>query len=168
MPAPEPTHQTPTEPLNEQELEEYQGKLEAWDAELQKFKADLNSHEETRQRVLEQRKSAEEEYDKLIVYLAAGGLVLTVGFVKDLTKAAETHQVGWLLGCWITFAAALVVNLASHALARMAADAFLINKSNWEKLDRLVMRSNWLALILVGLGVTAFLIFVFQNFPTHG
>jgi hypothetical protein len=42
----------------------------------------LKSHEETRQHVLEQRKSAEEEYDKLIVYLAAGGLVLTVGFVR--------------------------------------------------------------------------------------
>jgi hypothetical protein len=168
MPAPEPTHQPPAEPRTEQELEEYQRQLEGWEADLQKFKADLNSHEETRQRVLEQRKSAEEEYDKLIVYLAAGGLVLTVGFVKDLTKAAETHQVGWLLGCWITFAAALIVNLASHALSRMAADAFLINQSNWSRLDRLVMWANWVALILVGLGVVAFLIFVFQNFPAHG
>lgn len=168
MPAPESTHQLPTEPLTEPELVEYHQQLEEWDTKLRKFAADLNSHEKTQERVLVQRKSAEEEYDKLIVYLAGGGLVLTVGFVKDLTKAAETRQVGWLLGCWITFAAALLVNLISHILARLAADAFLVNNPKWEKLDRWVSNSNWIALILVGIGVLAFIIFVFQNFPVHG
>lgn len=168
MPAPEPTCQPPTEPRTEQELEHYQRQLEGWDAELQKFKAELNSHEETRKRVLEQRKSAEEEYDKLIVYLAGGGLVLTVGFVKDLTKAAETDQVGWLLGCWISFAAALIVNLASHAFSRLAADNFLVDNPKWKKKDWWVAACNWSALTLVGAGVVFFLVFVFQNFPKHG
>jgi hypothetical protein len=168
MPAHESTHQSPTEPFTEQELDEYFRQLEEWDVKLKKFAADLNSHEKTQERVLVQRKSAEEEYDKLIVYLAGGGLVLTVGFVKDLTKAAQTHQVGWLLGCWITFAAALIVNLASHALSRLAADAFLINNPKWEKIDGWVITSNWVALTLVGIGVISFLTFVFQNFPAHG
>jgi len=168
MPAPESTHQPPNEPLTEPELVEYHQQLEEWDTKLKKFAADLNSHEKTQERVLVQRKSAEEEYDKLIVYLAGGGLVLTVGFVKDLTKAAETRQVGWLLGCWITFATALLVNLVSHILSRSAADAFLVNNPKWEKLDWWVSNSNWIALILVGIGVLSFIIFVFQNFPVHG
>lgn len=168
MPAPEPTHQPLPELNSEQELEEYKRQLEEWDAKLQKFKTELNSHEETRKRVLEQRKSAEEEYDKMIVYLAGGGLVLTVGFVKDLTKAAETDHVGWLLGCWICFAAALIVNLASHAFSRLAADDFLINNPKWKKKDWWVASCNWTSLILVGGGVISFLVFVFQNFPKHG
>jgi hypothetical protein len=168
MAAPEPTYQAPTEPLNEQELDEYHRQLEQWDAELKKFAADLNSHEKTQERVLVQRKSAGEEYDKLIVYLAGGGLVLTVGFVKDLTKAAETQHVGWLLGCWICFAAALISNLASHAFSRLAADDFLTNNPKWKKKDWWVNIFNWTALTLVGAGVVFFLVFVFQNFPKHG
>lgn len=168
MPTPDSTFELPAEPLNEKELDIYRDQLIAFKAELDEYKAKLDSHESSRERIFEQRKSAEEEYDKMIVYLAGGGLVLTVGFVKDLTKAAETQQIGWLLGCWISFAAALLVNLVSHALARLSADAFLTDHPKYKKYDGWVRAANLIALILVGCGVTAFLIFVYQNFPAHG
>lgn len=158
----------PVEPLTEEQLVVYDQQLSDWDQKLQAYAADLNSHEKSRERALENRKNAEIEYDKLIVYLAGGGLVLTVGFVKDLTKAAKTTDVGWLLGCWICFALGLLVNLLSHALTRMASDALLTDAPNWKKLDNQVNWANWLCLILVGLGIFAFLIFVFINFPARG
>lgn len=164
---PEPTFTTPTTPLTEEELAEYQQKLTDWNQELETYAANLDSHDKSRERALDNRKNAEIEYDKLIVYLAGGGLVLTVGFIKDITKAAKTTDVGWLLGCWICFALALLVNLVSHALTRMAADALLTDAPNWKKLDKKVNWANWTCLILVGLGIFVFLVFVFLNFPAH-
>lgn len=101
---PESAAISPVEPLTEEQLVVYDQQLSDWNQRPQVYAADLNSHEKSRERALENRKNAEIEYDKLIVYLAGGGLVLTVGFVKDLTKAAKTTDVGWLLGCWICFA----------------------------------------------------------------
>lgn len=164
---PAPTHRTPDTPQTAEELAALQLALTKWDTDLKAYADQLDTHEKSRERALENRKNAEIEYDKLIVYLAGGGLVLTVGFVKDLTKAAETTRVGWLLGCWIGFALALLVNLVSHALTRLASDALLTDNPNWKKLDNRVNWANWIALFLVGMGIFAFLVFVYQNFPAH-
>nr|GEW82229.1 hypothetical protein [Tanacetum cinerariifolium] len=91
---------------------------EKYQEELEHFKRETLS-------ALETRKSSEQEYDKLIVYLAGGGLVLTIGFVKDLMQLTKSAYIGWLLACWLFFALCLLTNLFSHYLAKQAFDSYL-------------------------------------------
>lgn len=57
---------------------------------------------------------AVEKFDTLIVSLSSGGLVFSVGFVKDIIKNFKTVDLLWLKICWICFALALVGNIFSQ------------------------------------------------------
>jgi hypothetical protein len=73
----------------------------------------------------EMYKSAGDEFDKQVVYLSGGGLVLTIGFVKDIVKLSATAFLPFLLLSWILFAATLLLNLWSHKASATSTDLFL-------------------------------------------
>ena len=89
----------------EKELEQYINNLENWLAERKK---DLDY--------------SLEQFDKLIIMLASGGLVLTIGFVRDIVDITENTNTFLLKGCWYLLAFALIINL----LAQIS--SFLANK----------------------------------------
>lgn len=68
-------------------------------AAWEQYQEDLAQFKRETLAALENRKSSELEYDKLIVYLAGGGLVFTIGFVKDLMQLTKSSHLSWLL-CW--------------------------------------------------------------------
>jgi len=74
---------------------------------------------------LEVYKSAGEEFDKQVVYLSGGGLVLTIGFVKDIVKLSATAYLPFLLLSWILFAATLLINLWSHKASAASTDPLI-------------------------------------------
>lgn len=66
-------------------------------------------------------KSSAQEFDKQIVYIAGGGLALTLTFAKDIASITNSHFLLILFATWIAFAVALLLNLLSH---RKSAQAF--------------------------------------------
>ena len=67
--------------------------------------------------LLEMRDYAQEEFDKLIVYLNSGALILTIGFVKDITKITEETDTTLLIWSWSSFVCSLLLILLSHKTA---------------------------------------------------
>ena len=55
-----------------------------------------------------------EKFDTLIVSLSSGGLVFSIGFVKDVIKNFNCIDLFWLKVCWICFSVALIGNLTSQ------------------------------------------------------
>jgi hypothetical protein len=61
-----------------------------------------------------------EQYDKLIITLSSGGLVLTVGFVRDIVKITPCTDTTNLQISWCLFTAALIISLLSHITSYLA------------------------------------------------
>lgn len=157
----------PVEPLTEEQLVVYDQQLSDWDQKLQAYAADLNSHEKSRERALENRKNAEIEYDKLIVYLADGGLVLTLGFVERPYQGRQNHRRGLAAGLLDLLRAGLAGQSAFPRAYPNGLRCAAYRRTQLEKLDNQVNWANSIYILLVGLGIFAFLIFVFINFPAR-
>lgn len=54
------------------------------------------------------------QFDKLIIMLSSGALVLTIGFVRDIVVITEKTDTSLLKNCWYIFAAALISNLIAQ------------------------------------------------------
>lgn len=57
---------------------------------------------------------AVEKFDTLVVSLSSGGLVFSIGFVKDVIKDFHRVDLFWLKICWMCFAVALIGSLVSQ------------------------------------------------------
>ena len=55
-----------------------------------------------------------EKFDALIISLSSGGLVFSIGFIKDVIKNFHEIDLLWLKVCWICFGLSLILNLLSH------------------------------------------------------
>jgi hypothetical protein len=129
------------------------------------YKEQLALHEKSLAIARENRKTAELEYDKLIVALAGGGLTLTIGFVKDVVPLPKATHFPFLLATWIAFTLSLLTNLGSHRLTVLASDSFLVDSPKWRIYNRITTWANWMAMILLVLGVGSFVTFVSINLP---
>ena len=110
------------------------------------------------------RDYAAEQFDKLIVYISSGGLVLTIGFVKDIVKITDDTNTGLLKSCWIAFTLALMLNLISQWTSVKTMDKQLDEEeksaNTWNTVtDRLNILS---ALVLIA-AILLFIIFVWKN-----
>lgn len=107
------------------------------------------------------RDYAEEEYDKLIVYLNGGALVLTVGFVKDIVTITEHTDTLLLKLSWILFTLSLLIILISHRTAIIAMNYELKEKTlisdRWDHITEIL---NWCAMLMLITGIICFLLFV--------
>ncbi|OUJ68983.1 hypothetical protein [Hymenobacter crusticola] len=66
------------------------------------------------ERLMELHKLSNQEFDKQVVYLAGGGLALTLTFVKDISSVTARQWLPVLLFAWVMFAITLILNLLSH------------------------------------------------------
>lgn len=137
----------------------------------------------------EMYRASGDEFDKQVVYLAGGGLVLTIGFVKDIVKLSATAYLPFLLLSWILFAATLLLNLWSHSASAASTDLFLsqvqcLKQQHQEGLPpeseranqlgkdamrkrKLVQILNSLCVWLSVLGVVSFILFTAINIIFH-
>ena len=159
---PDETPPVPQAPTPSPDAAAYAVALEQYQEQLEQFKRETLA-------ALENRKNSEQEYDKLVVYLAGGGLVLTIGFVKDLMELSKSSYLGWLLACWGFFALCLLTNLFSHRLARQAFDSYLREETGrvHERKRLRVDIANLICFLLVAAGTLAFVVFVFLNLLHH-
>lgn len=109
---------------------------------------------------------SEESFDKQIVYLAGGGLVLTVGFVKEVVSDLTNSSLLWMLySSWVLFAMTLVINLVSHKFSTKSVDYFLESKfDKGTKWNRIATLCNTLSVVLLFCAIISFIIFTLNNF----
>ncbi|QIX61360.1 hypothetical protein HER32_09290 [Hymenobacter sp. BT18] len=124
-----------------------------------------------RQQVIEGRKNAEEHFEKLLVSLNAGGLTLTVGFVKDLVPLGSAVYLQLLPITWILFVLSLILNLLSHRSTVKAADIYISEASkdnpypsSFDHHNKKTHKYNLICASLFVLAVLTFLTYVTLNF----
>jgi hypothetical protein len=128
-------------------------------------------HSWLKQQVIEGRKKAEDHFETLLVSLNAGGLTLTVGFVKDLVPLKEAVYLPLLPVTWLFFVVALILNLFSHRSTVKAADLFSAKSSaknpypdEFDQQNKLTHKYNLACASLFVLAVSTFLVYVTFNF----
>jgi hypothetical protein len=97
----------------EEKMKEYISDLSEWIKERQK---DLNY--------------SLEQFDKLIITLASGGLVFTTGFVKDIVKITVCTNTCLLKLTWFSFACSLVSILLGQIFSYYANKKIMKIKQN--------------------------------------
>ena len=133
--------------------------------------AKQESYEWLKQQVTDGRKSAEGHFETLLVSLNAGGLTLTVGFVKDLVPLGAAIWLPLLPITWLLFVSSLILNLKSHRATVKAADLFLAQASadnpyprEFEKQNERIQKYNAICANLFISAVLTFLFYVAINF----
>jgi hypothetical protein len=128
-----------------------------------------NSNNDYLTTIREIRDYAQEEFDKLIVYLSSGGLVLTVGFVKDLVDLSSAFWKFLLILSWSGFIISLILILLSHRSAIKASTLELkgLNDESDDQ-DHKTERLNFSSFIVLITAVIIFVVFISINLLIHG
>jgi hypothetical protein len=63
------------------------------------------------------KEKSEDDYEKNIIYIAAGTLVLSLTFLEKIVNLNESSAVWFLIWSWILLSVTLLGNLVSHQLA---------------------------------------------------
>lgn len=128
-----------------------------------------------------------EQFDKLIIMLSSGGLVLTIGFVRDIVTITNETNTSFLKDSWYLFASALIINLLAQ-VSSFTANNIELKKTKLElaahrdniefdensfslKLNNFIFKIinsiikifNILSFISIIIGIILFVIFVNQN-----
>lgn len=137
---------------------------------------------------LQRQNTSGQEFDKQVVYIAGGGLALTLTFAKEIAALTGNHFLLLLLLTWLCFALTLLCNLISHRKAAFSYAAIAninshylerytsnkeVDKKIAEKELKLALSSRkWVvalnigSLYGVGTGMGSFILFIFLNFFT--
>ncbi len=114
--------------------------------------------------VRKDRSYSAEQFDKLIVYLSGGALVLTVGFTKDIVKINENTNTILLITSWTLFVSSLLLMLLSHKTSIIAMDCELNGKEkrsdNWDIVTEIL---NWTSTLSLFAGIITFIIFTYKH-----
>lgn len=115
-------------------------------------------------KIYKTRDYAAEQFDKLIVYLSSGALVLTIGFVKDIVKVTKQTNTTALKWSWGFFCASLFFILISHQTSMLSADKEVEEKFKFSKImNYLTHGFNWFSIMALSAGIIAFIIFISKN-----
>jgi hypothetical protein len=111
------------------------------------------------------RDYSEKEFDRLIVYLSSGALILTIGFVKNIISISECTDTTLLKLSWICFAFSLLFMLTSHKVSIHSMNLELKGKEEKSDIcDIWTNILNWGSYILLFIGITLFIIFIYNKF----
>lgn len=128
----------------------------------------IKMNDERYRTLLELRNQSSREFDRLIVYLAAGGLGLTVAFTDDLINLS-TAKFKWLLfGTWTAFIITLVLNLISQLTSTKTMDLEMEEEEfRSDFYNEVTKWLNILSIVFLVVGICFFLIFIALNL-IHG
>ena len=117
-------------------------------------------------RLDEMRQDNIRQFDKQIVYLSGGGLVFSIGFIKDIIGVDSTPDFKYLLIiAWISFTLSLITNLFAFKTASASLNnAMVLNEKLMKIYDKITSFLNWSSIISLICGLITFIIFVVVNF----
>ena len=134
----------------EEEKEEVMGRKK----EIVKWKKDR----------LKDRDYASKQFDKLMVYLSSGALILSIGFTEKIIDPKVIEVKPLLILAWAFFASSLVTMLLSHKTSIYSMDAELDGEtSSSDKWDCVTELFNWASTFSLLSGIIIFIVFVSIN-----
>ncbi len=117
--------------------------------------------------------SSEDDFEKNLVYLSAGALVLSIGFIEKVVPIENVKYIGFLICSWCLIAIALMLNLASHLIsagnstkAREDLDNQIDTKIRYESVkcrNRVVRIINWISFTIFSFGLLSLIIYCSIN-----
>jgi len=120
------------------------------------------------------KEKGEDDYEKNIIYIAAGTLILSLTFLEKVVNLKESNAVWYLIWSWVFLSITLLSNLVSHQLSSLYTERCRIlyaecgeDRSHPEKkLKTYVKRIsvlNWSATATLFLGIALLVIFCSIN-----
>lgn len=117
---------------------------------------------------------SEDDFEKNLVYLSAGSLVLSIGFIEKIIPMDNAKWAGFLIVSWCLIASTLLLNLASYLIsaengtkAREDLDNDILDdKTRYEKVksrNKTIRKVNWSSYILFSLGIISMIIYCSIN-----
>jgi len=116
--------------------------------------------------LLEMGSTAGNQFDKQIVYLSGGGLIFSIGFVKDIIGIDKIPTCKELLfGTWLCFAISLISNLFSYLSTKKATNYALNNNKCKTETQQMITRIlNTTSLVFLLIGIILLISFSIVNF----
>ena len=115
-------------------------------------------------RIHDYRRDASSQFNTQLIYLSSGGLILTIGFAKEIVNFSNA-ECKWMLICtWSFFTLSLLINLISYKSTMKAMDLELDKKC--DESDRQDLTTNRLdngALFSLIFAIFIFIFFVSIN-----
>jgi hypothetical protein len=116
---------------------------------------------------------SEDDFEKNLVYLSAGSLILSIGFIEKIVPMKNAHFLGFLIVSWVLIASTLLLNLSSHLIsagnstkAREDLDNNIEPNLRYEKVkcrNKGIRKINWTSFSLFGLGIFFLIIYCSIN-----
>lgn len=118
-----------------------------------------------RKQILEEyRITSEKAFDNLLVYLASGGLVLSIGFIQGIVDLKEANHAWAIKLTWIAFAIALLFTLISHKSSSYSMYYELKGRGKLsDTLDWFTDCLGWISFGVFIAGLGLFIFFIFTN-----
>lgn len=116
---------------------------------------------------------SQSDFEKNLVYLSAGALTLSIGFIEKIISFDKATNKWLLITAWSLLASTLLLNLASHLIsvrnstkAREEMDSgmeyyILIERISCR--NRIMRILNWISYVLFALGILLTVIFCSIN-----
>lgn len=121
---------------------------------------------------------SQSDFEKNLVYLSAGALALSIGFIEKVIKLQDASSRWLLIASWGLLASTLLLNLASHLIsvrnstkAREEMDKGTTYEILVERIscrNKIMRTLNWVTYGLFALGVIFTVIFCSVNFSNYG
>lgn len=131
---------------------------------MEEIEDKTQEEKEWKNRIHDYRKEASSQFNKQLVYLNSGGLVLTIGFVKGIVNLSTSKCNGLLVLTWLFFTLSLLLNLISYKSTMKSMDFELDNKCEESDMQDLITnRLDNGSLYTLILAILIFVIFISLN-----
>jgi hypothetical protein len=134
--------------------------------------------EKDRDKISDAINESQSDFEKNLVYLSAGALALSIGFIEKIIKIQDASGRCLLIASWGLLASTLLLNLASHLISVRNSTKAREEMDKGTKYEILVERIscrnkimrtlNWITYALFALGVILTVIFCSVNFSNYG
>jgi hypothetical protein len=120
------------------------------------------------------KEKSEDDYEKNIIYIAAGTLVLSLTFLEKIVNLSESSAVWFLIWSWILLSITLLGNLVSHQLAAYyhekyrllyaeCVDDMSLPDLKLKKYNGIMLKLNWSTTITLFFGIAMLVTFCSIN-----
>lgn len=121
---------------------------------------------------------SEEEFEKKLIYIAAGALGLSFTFISDIVNIATSELLYILIVGWVSLIGCICLNLTSHILSKNKAnktisdiDEFILSDNNDDTILRKKIHkrnkntdcANYITIGMLILGIICIVLFVSYN-----
>ena len=121
---------------------------------------------------------SQSDFEKNLVYLSAGALTLSIGFIEKIVSLENASSNWLLITSWILLALTLLLNLASHLISvgnSTKSREEMDTGMQYEKLitkiysrNKNMRNLNWITYVLFSIGIILTVIFCSINLINNG